>query len=125
MLQSRLLTRCEAGVTTRHRIPFETNNPVHARFDKNEAVNTWSISARTLRQLMEQHVGGGADLLDIHTDEENVNFTYFTEKPMTGDGWSKPFTYMPSSHDGLPFTTLTGGWVARGPTQTAPYLHRR
>ncbi|KAF3770265.1 hypothetical protein M406DRAFT_246528 [Cryphonectria parasitica EP155] len=71
--------RCK-GITATHRISFEAKSPVHAKFDKNEAVHHWTINSRTLRSLME-HFGPGIDLLDINTDGENVvNFTCFTEK---------------------------------------------
>lgn len=68
------------GITATHRLSFEAKVPVHAKFDKNEAVHHWTINPRTLRSLME-HFGRGIDLLDINTDGENVvNFTCFTEK---------------------------------------------
>jgi cell cycle checkpoint control protein RAD9A len=56
-------------------------NPVHAKFNKDEAQNHWVISSRTLRQLMD-HFSPGIELLDINTDDDNqiVNFTCFTEK---------------------------------------------
>ncbi|KAI1188328.1 Rad9-domain-containing protein [Nemania serpens] len=72
------------GITTKYRLPFEVSPPVHAKFDKNEAVNNWAISPRTLRQLMD-HFGPGIDYLDIHAEEEVVNFTCFTERAANGD----------------------------------------
>lgn len=71
---------CRNGITATHRLSFEAKAPIHAKFDKNEAGNHWSVKPRTLRSLME-HFGPGIDLLDINTDGENVvNFTCFTEK---------------------------------------------
>ncbi|KAI1306574.1 Rad9-domain-containing protein [Xylaria venustula] len=72
------------GITTKYRLPFEVSPPVHAKFDQAEAMNNWVISPRTLRQLMD-HFGPGIDYLDIHADEEVVNFTCFTEKAANGD----------------------------------------
>lgn len=61
---------------------------MHAKFDKAEAMNNWAISPRTLRQLMD-HFGPGIDYLDIHAEEEVVNFTCFTEKAANSDGKSR------------------------------------
>ncbi|KAI0393117.1 Rad9-domain-containing protein [Xylariaceae sp. FL0594] len=72
------------GITTTYRLPFEATPPIHARFDKEQATNNWAIPSRTLRQLMD-HFGPGIDYLDIHSDEEIVNFTCFTEKAANGD----------------------------------------
>ncbi|KAI3343282.1 Rad9-domain-containing protein [Ustulina deusta] len=72
------------GITTKYRLPFEVSPPVHAKFDKAEAMNNWAISPRTLRQLMD-HFGPGIDYLDIHAEEEVVNFTCFTEKAANSD----------------------------------------
>ncbi|KAI0103858.1 Rad9-domain-containing protein [Nemania sp. FL0031] len=72
------------GITTKYRLPFEVSPPVHAKFDKAEATNNWVISSRTLRQLMD-HFGPGIDYLDIHAEDEVVNFTCFTETAANGD----------------------------------------
>ncbi|KAK6842382.1 Rad9-domain-containing protein [Apiospora arundinis] len=76
---------CRNGMTTKYRLPFEVSPPVHAKFDKDEAMNSWTISSRTLRQLMD-HFGPGIEYLDIHSeDDATVNFTCFTEKVASGD----------------------------------------
>ncbi|KAK8055900.1 hypothetical protein PG993_001127 [Apiospora rasikravindrae] len=76
---------CRNGMTTKYRLPFEVSPPVHAKFDKDEAFNSWTISSRTLRQLMD-HFGPGIEYLDIHSeDDSTVNFTCFTEKVASGD----------------------------------------
>ncbi|KXH41089.1 hypothetical protein CNYM01_04604 [Colletotrichum nymphaeae SA-01] len=72
------------GVTSTHRLPFEVVVPVHAKFDRDEAIHHWTIPSRTLRQLME-HFGPGVELLDINSDGEHVNFTCYTEKTTNGD----------------------------------------
>ncbi|KAK3399320.1 Rad9-domain-containing protein [Sordaria brevicollis] len=80
--KSRLIARvsCRNGITASHSLPFESKPPTHAKFDKNEAANHWSISSNTLRQLMD-HFGPGIELLDINTDDDDhvVNFTCFTD----------------------------------------------
>ncbi|KAK4241866.1 hypothetical protein C8A03DRAFT_11885 [Achaetomium macrosporum] len=81
--KSRLVARVSFrnGITASHSLPYEVKPPTHAKFNRDEAGNRWSISSRTLRQLMD-HFGPGIELLDINTDEEArvVNFTCFTEK---------------------------------------------
>ncbi|KAK4152853.1 hypothetical protein C8A00DRAFT_34427 [Chaetomidium leptoderma] len=81
--KSRLVARVSFrnGITASHSLPYEVKPPTHAKFNKDEAGNHWSISSRTLRQLMD-HFGPGIELLDINTDDEArvVNFTCFTEK---------------------------------------------
>ncbi|KAI1096624.1 Rad9-domain-containing protein [Rostrohypoxylon terebratum] len=73
------------GITTKYRLPFEIIPPVHAKFDKDQAINHWSIPSRTLRQLMD-HFGPGIEYLDIHSqDEDTVSFTCFTEKVKNGE----------------------------------------
>ncbi|KAI1410552.1 Rad9-domain-containing protein [Hypoxylon sp. FL1857] len=73
------------GITTKYRLPFEVTPPIHARFDKDQATNHWSIPSRTLRQLMD-HFGPGIEYLDIHSeDDDTVNFTCFTEKVKNGE----------------------------------------
>ncbi|CAJ2506762.1 Uu.00g079480.m01.CDS01 [Anthostomella pinea] len=73
------------GITTKYQLPFEVSPPVHAKFEGDQATNSWSISSRTLRQLMD-HFGPGIDYLDIHSeDDQVVNFTCFTEKVANGE----------------------------------------
>ncbi|KAH6849860.1 Rad9-domain-containing protein [Chaetomium sp. MPI-CAGE-AT-0009] len=81
--KSRLVARVSFrnGITASHSLPYEVKPPTHAKFNQDEAEHHWSISSRTLRQLMD-HFGPGIELLDINTDDEArvVNFTCFTEK---------------------------------------------
>ncbi|KAI0377106.1 Rad9-domain-containing protein [Hypomontagnella monticulosa] len=73
------------GITTKYQLPFEVTPPVHAKFDRDQATNHWSIPSRTLRQLMD-HFGPGIEYLDIHSEgDETVNFTCFTEKVKNGE----------------------------------------
>jgi Rad9-like protein len=67
------------GMASTHRMPFEVAVPVHAKFNREEATNHWTMPSRTLRQLME-HFGPGVELLDISSNGEHVKFTCFTEK---------------------------------------------
>ena len=73
------------GLTSTHHLPFEAAVPVHAKFNKNEAPHHWTMSSRTLRQLMD-HFGPGIEFLDINTNKDHVNFTCFSEKTAGGDG---------------------------------------
>lgn len=85
--KSRFITKIvfRNGITTKYRLPFEVSPPVHAKFDKEQATNHWSIPSRTLRQLMD-HFGPGIEYLDINCeDEETINFTCFTEKVKNGE----------------------------------------
>lgn len=71
------------GITATHAIPFESKAPTVATFDESKADNRWSISAHTLRRLME-HFGPKVELLDINTEGNSVlNLTCFTEKQYT------------------------------------------
>ncbi len=59
--------------------------PVHAKFNRQDSPQHWTISSRTLRQLMD-HFGPGIEYLDINTDGDHVNFTCFSEKTVSEDG---------------------------------------
>ncbi|KAI3320392.1 Rad9-domain-containing protein [Xylariaceae sp. AK1471] len=72
------------GISTQYRLPFEVSPPVHAKFDKEQAIHNWAISSRTVKQLMD-HFGPGIDYLDIHSEGDIVNFTCFTEKAASSD----------------------------------------
>lgn len=74
------------GITTKYKLPFDTKPPVRAKFKEELATNHWTISSRTLRQLVD-HSGPGIEYLNIHSsDDQCVNFTFFTEKVARGDG---------------------------------------
>ncbi|KAL6850681.1 hypothetical protein ACO1O0_007805 [Amphichorda felina] len=83
-ISSRFIARIifRNGLTSTHRLPFEVSVPVHAKFNKQDSPHHWTISSRTLRQLMD-HFGPGIELLDINTDGDHVNFTCFSEKTMS------------------------------------------
>ncbi|KYK55873.1 hypothetical protein DCS_07838 [Drechmeria coniospora] len=72
------------GLTSTHRLPFEVAVPVHAKFSREDSPHHWTISSRTLRQLMD-HFGPGIEYLDINTDGDRVNFTCFSEKTVSED----------------------------------------
>jgi cell cycle checkpoint control protein RAD9A len=86
-VKSRFVTRIlfRNGLTSTHRLPFEVALPTHAKFNRQDAPHHWTISSRTLRQLMD-HFGPGIDLLDINTDGDHVNFTCFSERSVGEDG---------------------------------------
>ncbi|KOS20826.1 DNA repair protein rad9 [Escovopsis weberi] len=85
-VKSRFIARIvfRNGLTSSHRLPFEVGVPVHAKFSRQESPHHWSISSRTLRQLMD-HFGPGIEYLDINTDGHHVNFTCFSEKTVSED----------------------------------------
>ncbi|CAK7216587.1 hypothetical protein SBRCBS47491_002878 [Sporothrix bragantina] len=71
------------GITATHAISFEAKSSVSAKFNSSQADNQWSISAHTLRRLMD-HFGPKVELLDINTEGEGVlNLTCSTEKQYT------------------------------------------
>ncbi|QLI68189.1 DNA repair protein rad9 [Metarhizium brunneum] len=85
-IKSRFIARIvfRNGLTSTHRLPFEVAVPVHAKFNRQDAPHHWTISSRTLRQLMD-HFGPGIEYLDINTDGDHVNFTCFSEKTVNED----------------------------------------
>ncbi|KAH7000253.1 Rad9-domain-containing protein [Ilyonectria destructans] len=85
-IQSRFIARIifRNGLTSTHRLPFEVAVPVHAKFNRQDSPHHWTISSRTLRQLMD-HFGPGIEFLDINTDGDHVNFTCFSEKTVSED----------------------------------------
>ncbi|POR35099.1 DNA repair protein rad9 [Tolypocladium paradoxum] len=85
-VKSRFIARIvfRNGLTSTHRLPFEVAVPVHAKFSRQDAPHHWTISSRTLRQLMD-HFGPGIEYLDINTDGDHVNFTCFSEKTVSED----------------------------------------
>ncbi|KFG82439.1 DNA repair protein RAD9 [Metarhizium anisopliae] len=85
-IKSRFIARIvfRNGLTSTHRLPFEVAVPVHAKFNRQDAPHHWTISSRTLRQLMD-HFGPGIEYLDINTDVDHVNFTCFSEKTVNED----------------------------------------
>ncbi|RFU78409.1 dna repair rad9 [Trichoderma arundinaceum] len=85
-VKSRFIARIifRNGLTATHRLPFEVSMPIHAKFNKQEALYHWSISSRTLKQLVD-HFGPGTEYLDINTDGDHVNFTCFSEKTISDD----------------------------------------
>lgn len=86
-VKSRFIARIafRNGLVSTHKLPFEIAPPVHAKFSRQDAPHHWSMSSRTLRQLMD-HFGPGIDYLDINTDGDHVNFTCFSEKTVSEDG---------------------------------------
>ncbi|PNY26726.1 DNA repair protein rad9 [Tolypocladium capitatum] len=85
-VKSRFIARIvfRNGLTSTHRLPFEVVVPVHAKFNRQDAPHHWTISSRTLRQLMD-HFGPGIEYLDVNTDGDRVNFTCFSEKTVSED----------------------------------------
>ncbi|KAK0388390.1 hypothetical protein NLU13_4635 [Sarocladium strictum] len=85
-VKSRFIARIifRNGLTSTHRLPYEVALPTHAKFNRQDSPHHWTISSRTLRQLMD-HFGPGIEFLDINTDGDHVNFTCFSEKSVSED----------------------------------------
>ncbi|KAI9700757.1 MAG: hypothetical protein M1836_002126 [Candelina mexicana] len=56
---------------------------MHARFDKPNANNRWTIHSRVLREFIE-HFGPRTEQLDVCSDNGRATFTSYTEKIMEG-----------------------------------------
>ncbi|KAL7918304.1 Rad9 domain-containing protein [Trichoderma austrokoningii] len=93
-VKSRFIARIifQNGLTATHRLPFEVSMPVHAKFNRQEALYHWSISSRTLKQLVD-HFGPGTEYLEVNTDDDHVNFTCFSEKNISDDAVLKKFLH--------------------------------
>ncbi|RDL35149.1 Rad9-domain-containing protein [Venustampulla echinocandica] len=83
--KSRFIIRiiCRHGVVKTYRLTFESVSPMHALFVKESANNSWSISSKTLRELVE-HFGPGTEQLDVYSEDGRVSLTSYTEKIMSG-----------------------------------------
>ncbi|KEY68998.1 hypothetical protein S7711_03305 [Stachybotrys chartarum IBT 7711] len=85
-VKSRFIARIvfRNGLTSTHRLSYEVAVPVHAKFNRQESPHHWTMSSKTLRQLMD-HFGPGVEFLDINTNGNLVNFTCFSEKKVAPD----------------------------------------
>ena len=68
-----------------YKLTYESVEVMHALFNKNEARNTWTISALTLRSFVE-YFGAGTEQLDISSEGGRATFTSYTEKVISGNG---------------------------------------
>ncbi|KIW32897.1 uncharacterized protein PV07_04410 [Cladophialophora immunda] len=74
---------CRQGVVKTYRLFYESGEILHAAFDKIGSPNYWSISSRTLRDIVE-YFGPKTDQLDWYFQNGKVTFTSYTEKIQAG-----------------------------------------
>jgi len=85
--ECRLIIRmvCRHGVVKTYRLTYESVEVLHASFDKSKSENYWSISSRTLRDVVE-YFGPKTEQLDWFYQHEKFTFTSYTEKVQNGRG---------------------------------------
>ncbi|EXJ69070.1 uncharacterized protein A1O5_08005 [Cladophialophora psammophila CBS 110553] len=74
---------CRQGVVKTYRLFYQAGEILHAAFDKIGSPNYWSISSRTLRDIVE-YFGPKTDQLDWYFQNGKVTFTSYTEKIQAG-----------------------------------------
>ncbi|OAP59924.1 hypothetical protein AYL99_04926 [Fonsecaea erecta] len=74
---------CRQGVVKTYRLFYESGEILHAAFDKIGSTNYWSVSSRTLRDIVE-YFGPKTDQLDWYFQNGKVTFTSYTEKIQAG-----------------------------------------
>ncbi|KIY00540.1 uncharacterized protein Z520_03203 [Fonsecaea multimorphosa CBS 102226] len=74
---------CRHGVVKTYRLFYEAGEILHAAFDKIGSTNYWSVSSRTLRDIVE-YFGPKTDQLDWFFQNGKVTFTSYTEKIQAG-----------------------------------------
>ncbi|KIV84811.1 hypothetical protein PV11_00568 [Exophiala sideris] len=83
--ECRLIFRlnCRQGVVKTYRLFYEAGETLHAAFDKAGSANYWTVSSRTLRDVVE-YFGPKTDQLDWYFQSGKVTFTSYTEKIQSG-----------------------------------------
>lgn len=76
---------CRQGVVKTYRLFYESGEILHAAFDKIGSTNHWTVSSRTLRDVVE-YFGPKTDQLDWYFQNGKVTFTSYTEKIQSGRG---------------------------------------
>jgi cell cycle checkpoint control protein RAD9A len=76
---------CRHGVVKTYRLTYEAAEVLHASFDKARSPNCWTISSRTLRDVVE-YFGPKTEQLDWYFENGKVTFTSYTEKVQHGRG---------------------------------------
>lgn len=74
---------CRYGVVKTYRLTYESMEVLHATFDKSKSENCWSISSRTLRDVVE-YFGPKTEQLDWFYQNGKFTFTSYTEKVQNG-----------------------------------------
>ncbi|KEF59798.1 uncharacterized protein A1O9_04646 [Exophiala aquamarina CBS 119918] len=83
--ECRLIFRlnCKQGVIKTYRLFYESGEILHATFDRVGSTNHWTVSSRTLRDVVE-YFGPKTDQLDWFYQDGKVTFTSYTEKIQSG-----------------------------------------
>ena len=74
---------CKHGVVKTYRLYYEGGEALHASFDPTASTNFWTVSSRTLRDVVE-YFGPKTDQLDWYFQDGKVTFTSYTEKIQNG-----------------------------------------
>lgn len=74
---------CKQGVVKTYRLFYESGEILHATFDRVGSNNHWTVSSRTLREMVE-YFGPKTDQLDWYYQDSKVTFTSYTEKIQSG-----------------------------------------
>lgn len=78
---------CKFSVIKTYRLTYEAAEVLHATFDKQGSQNTWKISARTMRDVVD-YFGPKTEHVDWSLHNDKVTFTSYTEKIQVGKGTS-------------------------------------
>ena len=83
--ECRLVIRlyCRFSVIKTYRLTYESAEVLHATFDKQGSPNTWTVSARTLRDVVE-YFGPKTEHVDWSLHDDKVTFTSYTDKIQVG-----------------------------------------
>ena len=76
---------CKQGIVKIYRLYYESGEVLRATFDQASSTNSWTISSRTLRDVVE-YFGPKTDQLDWYFQDGKVTFTSYTEKIQNGRG---------------------------------------
>lgn len=76
---------CKFNVIKTYRLTYEAAEVLHATFDKQGSQNTWKISSRTMRDVVE-YFGPKTEHVDWSLHDDKVIFTSYTEKIQVGKG---------------------------------------
>ena len=75
--------KCRQGIEKKYRLYYEAGEVLHASFDEPTSQNSWTVSSRTLRDVVE-YFGRKTEHLDWCYQDGKVTFTSYTEKVQNG-----------------------------------------
>jgi cell cycle checkpoint control protein RAD9A len=76
---------CKSDVVKTYRLYYEGGAVMRPGFDRAYSNNYWTVSSRTLRDVVE-YFGPKTDQLDWYFQDGKVTFTSYTEKIQNGRG---------------------------------------